>query len=685
MKKILLLLLIVSGIFACENERDLYYERPDWLKGPLYEQIKSTGEFDEFISLVEYIGYDELLSSRLTFTLFLPTNEAFQSYYLERGISSYKDLDTTELMELVDYHLLENSWDSVKMANKTSWNYWGEIPQNFKTPSFYAPPIGFENNKHIYYDKTFVHLYSTPYMQYFGFTAEDYESFYPGSIYTGYNIERGAILDNQLSSENGYYYVIDKVLLPRTTADKVIARNLDFSIFKSMADIFVRYSFNQSASDLNQNYDSLFNKVYSLNLDLAKEKITDSAPDGYFHVLGSIFVPINSAVTKFFEDNFSAYGGIENVPNIIIKYFVESHLINNKKLYPSVLDREINETNDFSDEIEYTLDDGIVYQDVSSNAIIYGVDRAINSNAFSTVSGPIIKNPEYRIFTMMLELSGEMKTFFKKEIGHVAFVIPDDVMADQGFSYFEGNPIDFTDDRIFLNNSVLSNTDIKNFLEDYISITYKELTPTGEIYVKTKSGNYLKVSKSSVEGVFGQTDVESDYTATNGTVLEVREPMEVTTPYKLENWLTDNKDVYSEFYALCDSAGFVDADGNLTGKLSLFDGVTVLVPTNAAVQSIIGSYIPAGATSDTYNYKALIQYNILSERVMFTDDTFTESLYGTDLYQAGVRTKISASAADDLITIVDNFNNTILITPGPESNLITSNGIIHIVDKVALY
>jgi hypothetical protein len=474
-------------------------------------------------------------------------------------------------------------------------------------------------------------------------------------------------------------------MLPRTTADRVIEKNPDFSIFKSLADIFVKYEYNETASRNNQNYDSLYSKVYSLNIDLAEEKITDSAPDGYFHVLGSIFIPVNSAILEYFEENFSAYGDLEDVPNIIVKYFVESHLVNNKKIYPSVLDRELNETNDYSDEIDYTLDDGIVSQAVSSNAIIYGVDRAINSNAFSTVSGPIIKNPDFRIFTMMLELSGEMKTFFKKEIGHIAFILSDDLLQDLGFSYFEGNPIDFTDDRIFRDNNVLSNTEIKNFLEDYISITYKELEEDGEVYIQTKSGNYLKVSNTSVEGVFGTKPVEGTYPATNGTVMEVSEELEVGEAYTMENWLTDNKDTYSEFFALCDSAGLVNEEGVLTGKLSLFDGVTLLVPTNEAVQSIIGSFIPAGIPSSEYDYYALIKYNIISERVMFTDDNFSESLYGTDLYQAGVRIKISAMAEDDLITIVDNYDNTIEIAPGAGSNLITSNGIIHIVDQVALY
>ena len=682
MKRSILSALFLITLVACNKEREVYYERPDWLQGPLYEQIKSTGQYEEFIDLVEYIGYDKFLSSRLTFTLFLPTNEAFQQYYDEMGVGSFREIDTLSLKQLIDYHLLQNSWDSVKMVNKTSWGYWGTLPQNFRTPSYYTPEIAVENGKNIYFENTFIHLYSTPFFQYFGYIPEDYNIFFKDSEYTGYNIDRGAIIDDQLGAENGFYYVIDKVLIPRSTADRVIEKHTDFEIFKSLLDVFVRYDYNASASLLNQNYDSLFTKVFSLNVDLADERITDSAPDGYYHVLATIFVPINQVIIDYFNENFPDYNGLENVPNIIIKYFVESHMLTDKKLFPSVLAKDLNETNDFSDEIDYEIGDGIISQEMSSNAIIYGVDRAINSNAFATVSGPIIKNPDYRIFTMMLELSGEIRTFFKPEIGHVVFVLNDALMSDMGFSYYEGDPVDFTDDRIFLDNDVMSNTEIKNFLQDYISITYKDLSASDEVFIKSKSNNYLKVTENLIEGVFGKANVFNQYEAINGSVIEVDTAMVVTSPYTIEDYLNDNRSDFSEFFLMLEKAGMLDAEGNIS-KLSLFSGVTVLLPTDEAIEAIKGTYIPA--EDGSFDYRSLIQYQIISERTAFTDDNFPANDYGTDLFIAGVRIKISVGASDNVVTVIDNLSNIISIGPGPNSNILTSNGIIHVVDKVALY
>lgn len=684
MKKPLLYLIFILLLSACETERDRYYERPDWLQGPLYEQIKSTGEFMEFTKIAEMTGFDELLSSRLTFTLFVPTDDAFKQFYSEMGVSSAAELETDYLRNLLEYHTLQNSWDSVKIEGKTSFGWWSNSPDNFRTPSFYVPDITVENGKNIVFGNTFLHVYSTPFFQRNGYTETDYLTFYPESKWVGYNVDRAAVIENELGSENGFYNVIDKVLIPRTTADNIIADNSDFSEFKKLVDIFIRYDLNESKSNESVEYDALYNKSYALNMNLSNERITDNAYDGYYHVFSTVFVPENQVILDYFSTTFPAYASLDEVPVIIKKYFVEAHLLTNKKLFPSVLARIENETNDFSDEIVYDLNNGITSSHVSSNALVYGVNQAINSNAFSTVSGPIIKNPDYTIFTMMLELSGEIRSFFKREIGHVAIIISDNIMQQLGFNYFEGDPVDFSDDRIFFNNDVLSNEDIKAFLQSYISITSKNVDGQSEAFIKTKNDNYLRVADKKVAGVFGELNIVNSFSGFNGSVLEVDSLIEVKAPYNIEDFIFDNREIYSEFYALCDSAGYVNESGQL-GKLSIFNGITVLIPTNEAIQNIKGSYIPEGANSSSFNYRNLIQYHIISERVIFTDDVFPNGDYGTDFYDAGVRVKIQVEGLGNGAEIVDNQSNVIQITPGQTTNVIASNGVVHIIDRVAQY
>lgn len=685
MKKIVLLLLTVPFIFSgCEKEKEEHYKRPDWLEGPLFEQIKSTGEFNEFVKAAEYAGYDEFLSSRLNFTVFVPTDAAFQSYYQEKGIQSIENMDEQDVLALLQFHSLQNSWDSVKMEGKTSFGWWSNSADNFRTPCIYTPPVTQVGDKYVAYDNTFLHLYSTPFFNKNNYSAIDYESFYPNSAWTGYNVDGASILENEQGAENGFYYVIDKVLEPRTTADQVIGEKSEFSLFKKLIDRFIRYDKSVEKSENSSLYDLLYTRHYALNFDLSNEKIPDNAYDGYYHVFNSVFIPDEQAIRDYFSENFPSYPTIEDVPNIVVKYFVEAHMVPNKKLFPSTLANSENETNDFSDEILFDLGNGINSRHMASNALIYGVGDVINTNAFSTVSGPVIRDPDYKIFTIMLELSGEIRSFFKKEISHAIFVLPDDIMINLGFAYEENDPIDFTDDQIYRDNSELTVEQISDFLQNYICITSKSVNGVDETFVKSKNNKYLKVSDNGVEGLFGQASVTNIYDANNGTVLEIDTDLSQGESYTIEDYLNDNKDSFTEFFALCDSAGMLNDEGDIS-KLSLFTGITLLLPTDAAIQNIKETYIPAEATAETFNYRGLIQYQVISERIVFTDDEFPQNEYGTDLFINAERYKINVGASGGVIDITDLLNNSYQITSGTSSNIITSTGIIHIVNQVAQY
>ncbi|MCF8378948.1 MAG: fasciclin domain-containing protein [Bacteroidales bacterium] len=685
MKKLLILIAGVAIFLgACEKEKTRYYERPEWLKGPLFDQIKSTGEFKEFVKAAEYVDYDTYLNSRLTFTVFVPTDEAFTEYYTEKSINSIDQLDKDEVLALLQYHTMQFMWDSSKIVNKTSFNWWVEMTQNFRTPSVYIPPISEERSKNIAYDNTFLLLFSTPFFTKYGLDASDYETIFPGSTYTGYNIDRAGIIQDENSSENGFYYIVDKVLNPRTTADKVIEENPDFSIFSDLASTFVRYNYDASRSLSNTEYDSLFKKNYALNFNMSFEKTPDNAPDGYYHVFGTAFVPVNAAIEKYFSDNFSAYGGIDDVPNIIKKYFVEAHLIANKKLFPTTLAGAEDETNDFSDPILFDMSNGITSVDISSNALIYGVDEPINSNAFSTVSGPIIKNPSYTIFTLMLELSGEFRSFFKPEINHVAIVLNDDKLTSMGFVVDPGDPIDFTDDKIYRNNGKLSNDNIIEFLKSFISITGKEVDGIKESFIKTKNGSYLRIGDGTIKGVFGESPILNTSSSINGVVFETDTDLTILKDSTIEDYLNALKGNYTEFFALCDSAGLLDGNKNLK-TLPNIAGITMLVPTDDAVNAIKGSYIPIDANKTTFDYNKLVLYQLIYEKVIFTDDTIIPTEYGTGFKEDGIRLKITVEAGSDMITITDKLNNKIDIISDSNTNMIFSNGAIHVVDKLALF
>lgn len=681
-KRILFLLLIYPALSACDRHE--HYAAPDWLQGPLFDQIESTGKYNEFVKVARTVGYDQFLNSRNTFTLFLPTDEAFIDYYNEIGVGGHHEIDPDQLLTLLQYHTMQNAWDSVKMAGKTTWGFWTNNVQNFRTPSLYAPPVKEENGFMVYRDQTFLHLFTTPFFAINSFQEKDYESFFPGSFWTGHHIDRGTVLEAEAGAENGFYYVIDKVLHPRTSADMVISQIESFSQFYEFLNTFIRYDLDLEKSAESREHERLYKKNYTLNFNLSDERIRTSDPDGFYQVMNTMFIPENQAIYDYFADKFPHYSSLQDIPPIVLKYFLEAHMITNKILFPSVLERPIGETNEFSDIIPYKPGQGITSQTLSSNAIIYGVDEAIHSNAFSTVSGPYITQPSYNIFVMMLEQSDEIRSFFKPEIRHVGFVLSDQRMTGLGFRYAEGDPSDFTDGIIFRNNIQLTPPRMREFLESFISITSKDVDGQTERFIRTKDNQYLRIADGKVSGVFGEANIVKVYETINGTVIEVDRNLATSRVFTIENYLNDNKQRFSRFFELADRAGMLNAQGNLV-SLSVFSGITLLLPTNEAIDKAIGTVIPEHSDTTAFNYRDFLHYHIISERTLFTDDEIPQGDYGTDLFLETVRQRIGVNVSEGEIHLRDQQNNRIMIRPGPNANIITSNGVIHLVDQVVVY
>ncbi|HUX56472.1 MAG TPA: fasciclin domain-containing protein [Bacteroidales bacterium] len=82
MNKVTAIIFIISitTFFSCRKEIDKY-QRPDWLKGKLYSQIESTPDLDSFTVCLKISGFDSIINTSGSFTVFAPGNEAFIEYF----------------------------------------------------------------------------------------------------------------------------------------------------------------------------------------------------------------------------------------------------------------------------------------------------------------------------------------------------------------------------------------------------------------------------------------------------------------------------------------------------------------------------------------------------------------------------------------------------------------------------
>src|SRR5690349_417775 len=91
--KVLLCFLSVLVLTNCKDKFDEYYERPEWLEAPIYQQLESKGNFKHFLGAIEKAGYKNTLSAAGYWTVFAPTDAAFEQYFAHNNLKGIEDLN----------------------------------------------------------------------------------------------------------------------------------------------------------------------------------------------------------------------------------------------------------------------------------------------------------------------------------------------------------------------------------------------------------------------------------------------------------------------------------------------------------------------------------------------------------------------------------------------------------------
>jgi uncharacterized surface protein with fasciclin (FAS1) repeats len=95
------LLIIIAG---CEDKIDEW--KPKSENQVITEYVAANSDqFSEFYGILEITGIKSLLRVRGPFTLLLPTNTAMEEFYKTKNVSSYTELDSTYLRDLIYNHL----------------------------------------------------------------------------------------------------------------------------------------------------------------------------------------------------------------------------------------------------------------------------------------------------------------------------------------------------------------------------------------------------------------------------------------------------------------------------------------------------------------------------------------------------------------------------------------------------
>jgi hypothetical protein len=212
MKKKIHHLLVFSFLVllsSCSKDAyDDYYERPDSLEPPIYQQLEARGNFKNLLVLIEKAGYKDILGKAGYWTMMAPNDEAFTKFFQEQGISDVNKVDAETASKIVKYALIYNAFRADQLSDYQSGTGWvadnafrrrTAFYDGFQNKTINGKPMvvvgsnrnggylsGDNNNKYISY-------FEKEYFAAKGLTSNDYSFFFPGSTYTDFNLLGGSV------------------------------------------------------------------------------------------------------------------------------------------------------------------------------------------------------------------------------------------------------------------------------------------------------------------------------------------------------------------------------------------------------------------------------------------------------------------------------------------------------------
>lgn len=676
--KFFMLIVIFAFLFSCEKieERD-DYRRPDWLVGKLYDQIVAQEDLSSFAKALELTGYDTIINVSGSYTVFAPTNEAFDLFFSKHPQfgGSVAGIPQEKLLEIVKFHIIQNPWNRVQLQslNSHGWITDDDHPINSKPWSYKRQTLLKEPNEKYYYtvdhgdytivDSTqsdkyryvynakrkYVPIFFDEYFKLNFLKYDDYEFYYNRPYETGNIYFSNAKLGNEIFGENGFIFPIDRVARPAENAKQLLSDDSNGNSYADFLELIYRYpeftfnkeaTFNQEEAKGGGQFDSLFNLSYpELLFDIHEEEYKGNYALATMSHFG-LMAPTDDAYQKLVHDVITSSSGfphwpsMDAVPEEIIRIIINSYMSE----YP-VYRTNFNEGFYNGRDDKITIDEqDIIQAEFGSNCTFLGLKEPIVPRAFTSVTGPVYLRPGYSLFMRAMEYANILPAVKRENADYAFYVIPDEIMNKDSSLMIKWDPIDpkrYTMqayDRtqkkvVYMSRSVLS----KRLLNQVGLVK-----PTGvgrKEFIENLAGNYLVIDNENnvamgsggpnCYGYMGDSVIETH-------PVKLPEPADNGSTLENQAWFKFSKSTlfavissHTEFYNLLVKAGLIDPKNYKFTFISEGDYYTVFVPTDEALASARLD------TLSTDDLRSVLQYHFIRDVLIFTDGRMPSGLYET--------------------------------------------------------
>ncbi len=665
--KFILIMVVAIGILGmtgCEDHQDRY-KIPPWLGGSSIETLEENGNYTIFLKLMEKANYKEPVTKQL-FTLFVPDDNAFNTYFKSIGKNSVDDLTKDEAVQLFTLHVLRNPRSRFLLIYEYAWSEFqgpdqghnGEYMSLFHrkpTPSTSVPyketiryvPGRVGEEVLMYTGDKNVPLFTDEWFDDYGGAKDgsDYLEMYPGSSWKkgydtglkGTNWHNAMVLPQvnadgeeelEVRTSSGFIYYIDRVVEPMPSIEEyMIAHQDKFGLYYDILQRFATYG-NTMTDEQNR---VLYQKGYDLVFNLAEERGPSTNTAVPPQNMWTAFLPNNETLQNYLDNSvLKYYPSIDSVPRVTLYYILQTQLSANLVLISKM---ETSYFNSFGDPTDIHKSD-LVSGFMCSNGCIYETKKILEPNVFTCVPGLLFIDKDYSTLLYVLNQADMLSTLANPDADVTLFASTNQQLEEYGIRYNETNAVvEFrspADDKW----STMNTIDLVNFAQDQI---YKGSLSdfNDEGFIQTASGNYLYYNNNQVQGPENQSSGEIANVQEimpndrNGYLVKVDKPME--SRYVIGQYLNTDPDV-SDFKNWLVSARLLDTryrdpiTKEFIPNLKFFAAAklwTAFIPTNDAMDKAIAEgIIPAKYPSTTEGKDSVnnwLMYHFIKESVVFDD------------------------------------------------------------------
>jgi uncharacterized surface protein with fasciclin (FAS1) repeats len=738
-KKINFLLLILISMITMQCKKkafDEYYAPPASLAPPIYQQLEKRGNFTTLLSLIDKSGYKQTLGAAGYWTFFAPSDSAFTNdaeftaYLQSKGFTNVAAVDTSTAQSIVQFLLVFNAFEKDRLDDYQSNLGW--VPNlafkrrtayytgfyndtsftgvaykaiasnrnNTGVPNSYYN-INDNNNKHIPF-------FTSDFMASKGLTASDYTYFYPGSTYTGFNVGKASVTEQNIAAENGVIHIINKVVTPLMSLDQYLRTKPEYSLFRSLCERFM-VLFLQNA-DATRRYqvltgktDNVYVKAYSNLLAFSmnsensfKLQDNDAQKDGW-----SLFVPKNDSLQRYINRVLlESYPSVDFLPLSVIADLLNAHMWQST-VWPSKFSSSYNF---LGEPAKLNAATNIIDKKVLSNGVLYGTDKVNEPNVFSTIYGRSYLNPNYSLMTRLLDM--ELKSVITNPSGKFAMLmISDAVFLSKGYRYdipnnqwIYVNPANGTtsiNDSNRLNLLRMVNTCVFETPNNELA----QLGQTGFSGIAATFGGECVRYNGNLLSTAGSIDrnatirIDSSKSSSNGMVYYINELpyfSYIPIPTRLRILGTPTTSEFNLFWSYMRFSTAYDSVNLAINGTSAGSFYTIFVPNNTQMRAAITAGLLPGTaavpifnpplTADKIKVEKFLQYHILDKRTVIPDGKDIGSFPSLLKNAAGDPVSFTIQYTGGVFEIKDQLNRVARLVTA-QSNQLSNRTVIHSIDN----